>query len=159
MSLPFLFSPATDKSNSDCSWVIGNDEDQASVSFTTFDLEPHSSCNYDHVEVLTSDSDEGPWSSKGKFCGTEKPADQTAPYIKVKFHTDGSVQHSGFKAEVSFKKAEDAEGITAKKGQEINSWLPFCSAVVEEAPVSAEDDKEAEKKADALMKKVSALFL
>ena len=63
-----------------------------------FQLEPHSDCNYDKVEIY--DGADVNARKFGPFCGTNSPADITSSgnklYIKLK--TDGSQTYKGFAA-------------------------------------------------------------
>ena len=63
-----------------------------------FQLEPHSNCNYDKVEIY--DGADVNARKIGPFCGTDNPADFTSSGNKlyVKFKTDGSQTYKGFAA-------------------------------------------------------------
>ena len=62
------------------------------LTFVSFDLEYHSSCSYDYVEVLYGDYSE-------KFCGGENGAFCGGSSMVIKFHSDGSRTGAGFRAE------------------------------------------------------------
>jgi len=65
------------------------------LKFTSFDIEKHTSCIYDYVEVLDSDG-----SQIMKECGHVIPDAVTSKSntMTVKFHSDNSVTHKGFHA-------------------------------------------------------------
>ena len=61
--------------------------------FESFDIEAHSSCGYDWVEISYETYSE-------RFCGSSipEPVTSTGKNMTVRFHTDGSVVASGFSA-------------------------------------------------------------
>ena len=63
------------------------------LKFESFDVEYHAKCSWDFVEVSSL-------FFKQKYCGYEKPGPFTSigNTMKVKFHTDGSVTRTGFRA-------------------------------------------------------------
>ena len=63
------------------------------LSFSSFDVEYHSRCGYDWVEVSYGSYSE-------KFCGRSNPGPvtSTGPTMTVRMHTDGSATRSGFMA-------------------------------------------------------------
>ena len=67
------------------------------ILFTDFNLEPHASCEYDHVTVLDGDGS----TLLAKTCGTNKPAKITSKtnVAAIKFKSDTSVTNKGFRAE------------------------------------------------------------
>ena len=67
------------------------------ILFTDFNLEPHASCEYDHVTVLDGDGS----TLLAKTCGTNKPGKITSKtnVANIKFKSDTSVNNKGFRAE------------------------------------------------------------
>ena len=63
------------------------------LTFKSFDIEAHSSCDYDWVEVSYGSYSE-------KFCGTSIPGPftSTGPTMTVRMHTDGYGTRTGFRA-------------------------------------------------------------
>ena len=63
------------------------------LTFESFELETHSSCGYDYVQVSFG-------SSKQKYCGATKPGPITSTTNKmtVTFHSDYSENYKGFSA-------------------------------------------------------------
>ena len=63
------------------------------LSFSSFDVEYHSRCGYDWVEVSYGSYSE-------KFCGRSNPGPvtSTGPTMTVRMHTDSSVTRTGFRA-------------------------------------------------------------
>ena len=76
------------------------------LTFHTFDIEAHSRCGFDYVQVLDTDGSE-----LAKLCGNSLPTPLTSSGNKmtVVFHSDYSVTRPGFSA--SWEVAE-ASGIT-----------------------------------------------
>ena len=64
------------------------------LTFLSFDIEAHSGCNYDWVEVTYGDFSE-------RFCGNDLPGPFTScgSSITIKFQSDDSVSRTGFRAE------------------------------------------------------------
>ncbi|XP_078603937.1 uncharacterized protein LOC144877765 [Branchiostoma floridae x Branchiostoma japonicum] len=89
--------------NVDCSWTITVSGPFAvQLDFVeTFDIETASSCGFDFVQVLEGQTGDSP--ILGTFCGTTVPPTvRTAgSTMTVRFHTDGSVTRTGFKAKYS----------------------------------------------------------
>ena len=65
------------------------------LSFETFEIEDHRSCNYDWVKV-----------SKKKYCGSKKPNPiiSSGTQMTVTFNSDGSEKRKGFRAYWKFIK-------------------------------------------------------
>ena len=65
-----------------------------SLQFTAFDIEAHSSCDYDHLTITDGDGT----TLMEKSCGSSLPAAITSisNMIKVVFSTDGGSTRSGF---------------------------------------------------------------
>ncbi|CAB1340813.1 unnamed protein product [Coregonus sp. 'balchen'] len=89
--------------NVDCIWVITvPNGESVQIDFEDeFDIEPTSNCFYDYIELLdgaTSDAD-----SMAKLCGNTRPSTQhsTGSTMYLRFRTDASITHKGFKAKYS----------------------------------------------------------
>ena len=83
--------------NKECTWVIlAADDKNIELQFREFELEKHSSCRYDYLEVRDGDGPQMPL--LGKFCGDVVPApvksSENAVYIK--FYSDGLTPKRGF---------------------------------------------------------------
>ena len=65
-----------------------------SLQFTAFDIESHSTCDYDHLTITDGDGT----TLMEKSCGTTLPADitSTSNIVKLVFRTDGDVTRSGW---------------------------------------------------------------
>ena len=71
--------------------------------FTNFILEvatTYNRCSFDYVIIYDGDSNAD--AEFGKFCGTNTPPTvvSSGRHLFVHFHTDGSVEETGFRAEV-----------------------------------------------------------
>ena len=84
------------------------------LTFESFDLEAHSSCKYDFVQISFG-------SDEQKYCGSNKPSPIISPgnTMTVLFHTDGSVNGNGFKATW---KAVKTSGIKIRGGS-MAGWV------------------------------------
>ncbi len=73
------------------------------ADFTAFDVEPEYSCNYDYLKIYNGSSTNA--TPIGTYCGTDSPGKITATNsegaLTFKFHSDGMVTHSGWKAVLS----------------------------------------------------------
>lgn len=71
------------------------------VSFSSFSLENNSTCSYDYLEIYDGNSVNGIF--LGKFCGTNSPGliTSTTGALTFIFHSDGSVNNTGWVAEIS----------------------------------------------------------
>ncbi|XP_058808349.1 protein tolkin-like [Phymastichus coffea] len=86
----------------DCVWHLATTPGhRVKLVFKVFDMEPHQSCDYDHVAVYDGDSAEA--RPLGRFCGNKEPHPilASAERMLVVFRSDGSVQKRGFYAEHS----------------------------------------------------------
>jgi len=82
--------------NIDATWdLIVADGSRIELTFSDFAIENAPSCSWDYVEVLDSDN-----SQMLKTCGYTPPGvvTSTGNTMTVKFHSDGVVDHKGFKA-------------------------------------------------------------
>ncbi|KAJ8389047.1 hypothetical protein AAFF_G00124440 [Aldrovandia affinis] len=89
--------------NIDCIWVITvpNGESVQLDFEDEFYVEPTTSCQYDYVELRDGASSED--DVIAKLCGTQRPSTQhsSGPVLRLRFRTDGSVTHKGFKVKYS----------------------------------------------------------
>ncbi|XP_064643493.1 cubilin-like [Lineus longissimus] len=85
--------------SANCSWLITVQENRAvELKFNVFDIELHSACSFDYVEVFDGNTTAAP--SLGRFCGKVAPASlrTTGNEMLVIFKSDHSVQLGGFTA-------------------------------------------------------------
>ncbi|CAH1775425.1 unnamed protein product [Owenia fusiformis] len=93
------YFPGNYPSEKTCTYLIDQPVGYTiTLTFVTFDIEGHETCNYDFLEVRNGASAEG--SLIGTYCGATAPAPivSTANSLWLKFQSDGSVQNNGFKA-------------------------------------------------------------
>ncbi len=86
--------PAQYSNNLDCTTKITvASGKRINLNFIAFDLESHSSCAYDYVEITNG-------SSSVKYCGNTLPPSVTTKTneLTIKLKTDGSVVRTGFSA-------------------------------------------------------------
>ncbi|XP_078582053.1 cubilin-like isoform X2 [Branchiostoma floridae x Branchiostoma japonicum] len=86
--------------NRECTWIIQTTLGNAiNVSFTNFNIEDHSSCNYDYIQFRDGSDANSP--EIGTYCGTTTPADlrSTDNSLWIKFKSDASVARNGFRFE------------------------------------------------------------
>lgn len=73
------------------------------VQFLSFDVEYHSSCNYDWLKIYNGNSTSSPLI--GTYCGTNSPgtiqATNPAGALTFQFHSDYSITKTGWKAQIS----------------------------------------------------------
>ncbi|XP_028419173.1 dorsal-ventral patterning tolloid-like protein 1 [Dendronephthya gigantea] len=81
----------------DCNWTIsGTNGSRILLTFTSFSLERHLSCNYDYLDVYDGDS---PNASKiDRYCGNELPRSliSSGSHLFIAFHSDSSERRPGF---------------------------------------------------------------
>nr|XP_054752684.1 extracellular serine proteinase-like [Lytechinus pictus] len=86
--------------NSDeCTFTLqGKSNETVTLSFTDFDVEDHSSCNFDALEIYEGVDATGPL--RAKLCGSETPRTMRSftNAFYLKFTTDSSVTRTGFRA-------------------------------------------------------------
>eukprot|EP00795_Rhopilema_esculentum_P014104 gene14104-5092_t len=85
--------------NTECIWLLrGTPGRQITFTFTNFDIESHSSCRYDFVEVRQGDNSNS--SLAGRYCGTNLPNTVTSfgNSLYVRFLSDTSSSGTGFRA-------------------------------------------------------------
>ncbi|XP_041824165.1 cubilin [Melanotaenia boesemani] len=88
--------------NIDCIWVITVPNGEAvQIDFEDFYIEPVSSCSYDYLELRDGSTLNSDLISR--LCGNTRPSTQhsTGPAMLLRFRTDHSVTHQGFKAKYS----------------------------------------------------------
>ncbi|XP_026057290.1 cubilin-like [Carassius auratus] len=95
--------PSNYPQNIDCVWIITVPNGEAvQLDFEDdFYIEPHTGCMYDYIEIR-----DGPTSDAGligRLCGNTRPSTQhsSGTTMYLRFRTDGSVTHIGFKAKYS----------------------------------------------------------
>ena len=85
--------------NTECIWLLrGTPGRQITFTFTNFDIESHSSCRYDFVEIRQGDNSNS--SLAGRYCGTNLPNTVTSfgNSLYVRFLSDTSTSGTGFRA-------------------------------------------------------------
>ncbi|KAK3105916.1 hypothetical protein FSP39_008473 [Pinctada imbricata] len=85
--------------NANCTWNITVENNRVvDLKFLSFDLEAHSTCRYDYVEIFDGGSLTSP--SMGKFCGQTLPPllRTTGNTMLVNFVSDYNVAAKGFSA-------------------------------------------------------------
>ena len=89
--------PGDYQDNLDCEVSIQLSE-RVRIRFEAFNVESHLSCRYDYLEVRDGDSSSSSLIG-AKLCGTTIPdaLESTGASMTLIFHTDGSVNESGFK--------------------------------------------------------------
>ncbi|XP_041670250.1 cubilin [Cheilinus undulatus] len=72
--------------------------EEVSLNFTHMNLESHSSCVFDYVEVRDGRTETDPLI--GRYCGTTLPAPihSSSNYLWIRFRSDSSVSRAGFRA-------------------------------------------------------------
>ncbi|CAM9270170.1 unnamed protein product, partial [Lampetra planeri] len=89
--------------NIDCIWVITvPNGESVQVDFEEeFYIEPTSSCFYDYLELRDGSTSSAALISR--LCGNSRPSTQrsTGSSLLLRFRTDASVTHKGFKAKIS----------------------------------------------------------
>ena len=90
-------------SDTACIWVIKADNKHyVKLSFKSLDIEKHSACEYDNIEVR----DGADVTSKllGRFCGSRTPKDitSTGKSLWIQFKSDKSVEKPGILATWNF---------------------------------------------------------
>ncbi|XP_065114614.1 cubilin [Paramisgurnus dabryanus] len=95
--------PSNYPQNIDCVWIVHVPNGEAvQLDFEDdFYIEPHTGCLYDYIEIRngpTSDAD-----LIGRLCGNTRPSTQhsTGTTMYIRFRTDTSIAHIGFKAKAS----------------------------------------------------------
>ncbi|XP_056290732.1 cubilin [Pseudoliparis swirei] len=94
--------------------------ERVSLNFTHMSLETHGSCSFDYVEVRDGRLESDPLI--GKYCGTTLPAPvvSSSNSLWVRFKSDSSVSHAGFRALYTV----DCGGILSGTGQLRSPYHP-----------------------------------
>ncbi|XP_060104406.1 cubilin [Heteronotia binoei] len=91
--------PQPYSNNTDCFWLIQVESGHhVLLNFTDFELESHRSCSYDYVAVFDGSNNGAPLLQK--VCGGQRPSPiaSTLNTMFVRFRSDNSVHHRGFRA-------------------------------------------------------------
>uniref|UniRef100_H2ZK52 CUB domain-containing protein n=1 Tax=Ciona savignyi TaxID=51511 RepID=H2ZK52_CIOSA len=93
--------PSNYPNNADCRYRInaGSSTRTITLTFSAFNLESHSYCKYDFVDIRVGFQGNAATPIR-KYCGSSTPAPITITgqqYVYIQFSTDGSVQRSGFR--------------------------------------------------------------
>ncbi len=89
----------------DCAWLLETDvHHRVSLSFIEFDVEPHSNCSYDYVDIYDGANASAP--RLLRHCGANVPSPintftSTGNQMYIRMKADGSVPAKGFKANYS----------------------------------------------------------
>uniref|UniRef100_A0A4W3K7X0 Cubilin n=1 Tax=Callorhinchus milii TaxID=7868 RepID=A0A4W3K7X0_CALMI len=97
ISSPNFPSPYT--ASTHCAWLLEAPEGHTiSLSFTVFELEPHSACTVDSVTIKNGGSSSSP--IIGQYCGTNSPGTikSGSNRLLVIFNSNNTVPHKGFDA-------------------------------------------------------------
>lgn len=88
------------------------------IEFLVFNLESHSSCNYDWMKIYDGTSAESPL--LGTWCGSNSPGFITASNspgaLTIQFHSDNSVNLAGWEAAITCKGLQTVELVEGWKG-------------------------------------------
>ena len=87
-----------------CVWRIhGAEGKRIQLQFEAFELEVESRCLYDRLDIQEKLYSFSKPRALGRFCGNKTPPliSTAAREVWVKFHSDGTVHKSGFKATYS----------------------------------------------------------
>ena len=90
--------PSNYENSKDCQITIRSSE-RVRIRFEAFNIESHSTCAWDWLEVRDGDGTSSSPIIGSKLCGTDIPApiESSGDSITLVFHSDSSVQRSGFK--------------------------------------------------------------
>ncbi|KAJ8307340.1 hypothetical protein KUTeg_015424, partial [Tegillarca granosa] len=94
-----------------CVWTITvSPADTIRFSFTTMDLEHHSNCNYDYVEVRDGPNENA--DLLGRYCGSTVPSTliSSSNTLYILFRSDSSNAASGFQARWTVENPDSANG-------------------------------------------------
>uniref|UniRef100_A0A3Q2CYT2 CUB domain-containing protein n=1 Tax=Cyprinodon variegatus TaxID=28743 RepID=A0A3Q2CYT2_CYPVA len=88
--------PASYPNNVDCSWVISVEvSHRVLLNFTDLDIEYHTNCTWDYVEIHDGSSASFPLLSRVCGSSTPQPITSTTNTIYVRFRSDSSSNHRG----------------------------------------------------------------
>lgn len=86
------------KHNQNCTWMITVDDSKnVEFKFETFNVEPHTTCNYDYVQLYDGTDFSTPLT--GRLCGTTIPVGffhSTGNSMLINMVTDSSLAYAGF---------------------------------------------------------------
>lgn len=88
-----------------CKWIIVAPFGHAiQLTWVKFDLERHSECAFDYVEVYENNTITGKAQRIGKYCGQTKPPSIISSFniVTITFVTDSSVNDLGFLLSYTF---------------------------------------------------------
>eukprot|EP00794_Sanderia_malayensis_P003246 gene3246-3727_t len=108
-----------------CVWVLrGTPGRKVTLTFTNFDIEQHTACNYDYVEVRQGDNANS--TLVGKFCGSNVPSAITSfgNSLYVRFFSDQSSSARGFRAQYTTETAACGGTFTAINGSFTSPLYP-----------------------------------
>ncbi|KAM6215214.1 cubilin [Rhynchocyon petersi] len=91
--------PASYDSLTHCSWLLEAPQGHTiTLTFSYFDVEPHTTCSWDSVTVMNGGSPGSP--TIGQYCGSSSPRaiQSGSNQLVVVFNSDHTVQHGGFYA-------------------------------------------------------------
>lgn len=89
--------PLEYRKNNVCIWKLKAPKGyQVALKFQSFHIENHEKCFYDYIEIRDGSEIDSPL--LGLYCGSNIPPDikSTHNEMLVKFHSDNSIEHSGF---------------------------------------------------------------
>ncbi len=94
------YYPDSYPNDRECVYVISQPPGtRIHLEFMEFDVESHSDCMFDYLEVRDGDNENS--TLIGKFCGgptsIPAPVDSQHNYLWLRFGTDGSIQNRGFR--------------------------------------------------------------
>ncbi|CAL1282886.1 unnamed protein product [Larinioides sclopetarius] len=92
--------PDVYEANLNCEWLIRiHPDNRLKLTFQEFMLEHHSNCSFDYLEIYSGNSDRAPL--LGRYCGQTPPPEllSNTNQLFIRFRSDNSVHHNGFKAE------------------------------------------------------------
>lgn len=124
MNYPDTYPPKLD-----CiSKILAREGQVVRLLFDHIDVEHHSDCNYDFIEIR--DGELATSKVLGKFCGDLPPRNFTSsgPAMWVKFHSDSSVSKSGFLAHYTAF-AKDEARITKVDPCDLKTCAHTCSVI------------------------------
>lgn len=91
--------------NMNCKWIIVAPFGHViQTTWVQFDLEKHSNCAFDYVEVYENNTVTGKSQLIGRYCGQTKPPTTISTFnvITIIFVTDSSVNELGFSLSYTF---------------------------------------------------------
>ncbi|XP_014475365.1 PREDICTED: cubilin [Dinoponera quadriceps] len=92
--------PDNYENRKECVWIIeAQDRHRIILTVNHFQLESHSSCTFDYLEIRNGGYESSPLI--GKFCGTDIPnvIPSQSNQLYIKFHSDFSRRYEGFEIE------------------------------------------------------------